>query len=94
MPLAHWRTYRERARQKRNAIHMLALSGVVRPSHIELRYTTPILKVGAANAYPRGVPAAIAQQSALFREFSTAVRTQGKYMFQWLRQKTVFQEGS
>lgn len=30
----------ERRRRKRNALHMLMLSGVVRPSHIELRYTT------------------------------------------------------
>ena len=29
-------------KQKRTALHMLALSGVVRPSHVELRYATPI----------------------------------------------------
>ncbi len=49
MPLARWRTHRERERQKRKVLQMLALSGVVRPSHIEFRYTVPILKVGDVN---------------------------------------------
>lgn len=91
MPLAHWRTYRERARQKRNAIHMLALSGVVRPSHIELRYTTPILKVGTSKAYLCTMPAAIPQQSAPSHEFSI-VRPQGKHLLQWLRQRLSFKK--
>jgi hypothetical protein len=29
-------------KQKRTALHMLAVSGVVRPSHVELRYMTPL----------------------------------------------------
>jgi hypothetical protein len=32
--------YRGRTERKRKALHMLILSGVVRPSHTELRYTT------------------------------------------------------
>jgi hypothetical protein len=48
MPLAQWRTYRERARQKQKALHMLALSAVVRPGHVELRYTTPLTRGGAS----------------------------------------------
>src|SRR5690349_12489574 len=43
MPLRHLRMYLERTRQKRKALHMLALSGVVRPSHVELRYAIPLL---------------------------------------------------
>lgn len=31
----------ERKNQKRAALQLLALSGVVRPSHVELRYPTP-----------------------------------------------------
>lgn len=38
-------TYIERTRQKRKALHMLALSGVVRPSHVELRYAIPLLNL-------------------------------------------------
>lgn len=36
-------TYIERTRQKRKALHMLTLSGVVRPSHVELRYAVSFL---------------------------------------------------
>jgi hypothetical protein len=44
MPLHHLRAYVKRSRQKRKALLMLALSGVVRPSHVELRYAIPLLK--------------------------------------------------
>ncbi len=40
MPIHRLRMYRNRTTQKRTALHMLILSGVVRPSHIGLRYTT------------------------------------------------------
>ena len=36
---------RAHRKQKRIALHMLAVSGVVRPSHIELRYEAPILNM-------------------------------------------------
>jgi hypothetical protein len=49
MRLAQWRTRRARVKQKRTALQMLALSGVVRPSHIEPRYTVPLLKLKALN---------------------------------------------
>jgi hypothetical protein len=45
MLLRQLRTYIERTRQKRKALHMLALSGVVRPSHVELRYAIPLLNL-------------------------------------------------
>jgi hypothetical protein len=38
MPFWQVRTYVKLTRQKREALHMLALSGVVRPSHVGLRY--------------------------------------------------------
>jgi len=60
MPLQQLRIYRERTGQNRNALHMLALSGVVRPSHVELRYTIPtieppvkIFRADFVNVYPR-----------------------------------------
>ncbi len=43
MPLPELRIQLARTRQKRKALHMLALSGVVRPSHVGLRYTIPLL---------------------------------------------------
>lgn len=41
MPLTRWAHYRQTRIQKKKALHLLALSGVVRPSTIELRYTAP-----------------------------------------------------
>jgi len=41
---------KERKKQTRTALHMLALSGVVRPSHVELRYTTPLANITAFRA--------------------------------------------
>lgn len=39
--LIHYtKLHRARKEQKRTALHMLAASGVVRPSHVELRYPT------------------------------------------------------
>lgn len=57
MPFTQWRIQRARAKQKRIALQMLALSGVVRPSHVEPRYSVPLLKLKALNqAQPYGVP--------------------------------------
>ena len=38
MPLLRWTRYRQTRAQKKKALQMLALSGVVRPSTSELRY--------------------------------------------------------
>ena len=45
MPLRQPGTYRTRIRQIRKALHMLALSGVVRSSHVELRYATSFVNI-------------------------------------------------
>ena len=37
-------------RQKQTVLHMLAASGVVRPGHIELRYTKPFARSTARRA--------------------------------------------
>lgn len=44
-PLQILQTYVDRRRNKQKTLQMLALSGAVRPSHVELRYTTPLLTV-------------------------------------------------
>ena len=89
MPLAHWRTSLERVRQKRQALHMLALSGVVRPSHLEPRYTVPIMK-GGASSTSFGVRSRIAIQPsralAQIEESPSAESSRAKRLFQWLRQ--------
>lgn len=47
MPLSRWTHYRQTRAQKKKALHLLALSGVVRPSTVELRYTTPLSHISA-----------------------------------------------
>jgi hypothetical protein len=54
-PIQYIKLRRSRTKQKRNALHMLALSGVVRPSHIELRYATPIASITAFRTQPTAI---------------------------------------
>ena len=42
-------------KQKRTALHMLALSGVVRPSHVELRYAAPTAGIAAFRTQPTAI---------------------------------------
>jgi hypothetical protein len=51
-PIHYIKSRREYMKQKRNALHMLALSGVVRPGHVELRYATPLASITAFRAQP------------------------------------------
>jgi len=51
-PIRYIKLRRAHKKQKRTALHMLALSGVVRPSHVELRYATPIASITAFRTQP------------------------------------------
>ena len=51
-PIQYIKLRRAHKKQKRTALHMLAVSGVVRPSHVELRYATPIASITAFRAQP------------------------------------------
>ncbi len=51
-PIQYIKLRRAHKKQKRTALRMLALSGVVRPSHVELRYATPIASITAFRAQP------------------------------------------
>lgn len=42
MPLTRWAQYHQIRAQKKKALYLLALSGAIRPSTIELRYTAPL----------------------------------------------------
>ena len=54
-PIQYIKLRRVHKKQKRTALHMLALSGVVRPSHVELRYATPIASITAFRAQPTAI---------------------------------------
>ena len=51
-PIQYIKLRRAHKKQKRTALHMLALSGAVRPSHVELRYAAPIASITASGAQP------------------------------------------
>jgi hypothetical protein len=73
MGLHHFQAYIDRKRQKRKALQMLALSGVVRPSHVELRYTTPILTVDGQMDSFQDTPAPPTMPSNLCKTFVDAI---------------------
>ena len=54
-PIQYIKLRRTHKKQKRTALHMLALSGVVRPSHVELRYATRVASVTAFRAQPAAI---------------------------------------
>ena len=54
-PIQYIKLRRAHKKQKRTALHMLALSGAVRPSHVEIRYATPIASITASRAHPTGI---------------------------------------
>lgn len=51
-PIQYIKLLRALKKQKRTALHMLALSCVVRPSCVELRYSTPIASITAFRRQP------------------------------------------
>lgn len=58
MPLTRWTHYRETRAQKKKALYLLALSGVVRPSTIELRYTISFSHISAEPSREERAPLA------------------------------------
>jgi hypothetical protein len=52
MVLMAWRARRIQTQQKRKALQMLAISGVVRPSDVEMHYSTPLIKISGTHTTP------------------------------------------
>ena len=51
-PIQYIKLRKAHKKQKRTALHMLALSGAVRLSHVEIRYATPIASITASRSQP------------------------------------------
>lgn len=83
MPFKIWRAYRMRRQQKQKAMQMLALSGVVRPGEVELRYTTPLMKMRISRSSAELQPVDITKRSALRRASSAPKESQGLQLFHW-----------
>ena len=54
-PIQYIKLRRAHKKQKRTALHMLALSGAVRPSHVEIRYAAPIASNTSSRAQSTGI---------------------------------------
>jgi hypothetical protein len=63
MPLTRWTHYRQTRAQKKKALYLLALSGVIRPSTTELRYTAPLSHITAELSRDEQTP--IAQDTSV-----------------------------
>ncbi len=75
---------KERTQQKRTALHMLALSGVVRPSHVELRYTTPLANITAFRAQAHATEHPLIQPIPL-RSWEHNATNSMNQTWQWVR---------
>lgn len=84
MPFAYWQTQRERAKQKRKALQMLALSGVVRPSHVELRYSVPLIRVRTLNQAHASATPATMQSFVRPQQAAAPSRIGAKQLLEWL----------
>ena len=72
-----------RTKQKRAALHMLTLSGVIRPSHSELRYETPLARMTALDS--ESTPLAQAQPQPISmplweQDLTTSMHTTWHYI--------------
>jgi endonuclease/exonuclease/phosphatase (EEP) superfamily protein YafD len=54
-PIHYIKSRRAYKKQKRTALHILAVSGVVRPGHVELRYAAPIGSITAFRSQPAAI---------------------------------------
>ena len=69
MLLHQFQVYRARTRQKRKALRMLALSGVVRQGDVELRYAIPFLTLEDQSSAFQGNPVTAVRPSRLLQKF-------------------------
>lgn len=54
-PIQYIKLLRVLKKQKRTALHLLALSGVVRPGYVELHYSAPIASITAFRRQPTAI---------------------------------------
>lgn len=67
-PFHHLQAYIDQRQEKRSTLQMLAISGAVRPSHVELRFTTPLLAVEGSHHSHQEAPQPPTNQSSLLMQ--------------------------
>jgi hypothetical protein len=76
---------RSRAKQKRNALHLMTLSGVIRPSHIELRYGTRTTGFPALGRHFTATETAHSASHAPALSWYHDIQIGTKQIWQWMR---------
>ncbi len=84
MSFTAWRARRIHRQQTRKALQMLALSGVVRPSDVELRYSIPLIKISGAHIAPEAQSADIERMAPSLSESFSQSPIQGMHRPQWI----------
>jgi hypothetical protein len=83
-PIHYMKLRRACTKQKRTALRMMTLSGVVRPSHVELRYATPIGRITAFRAQATAIEHPQTQPIPL-RSWEHNIMLNMKQTWQWAR---------
>ena len=81
--IQHLKQWRARKKQTRTALQLLALSGVIRRSHEELRYATPLVRISAFRAQPVAGKHPLIQPFPL-RSWKHTITFQMKQTWQWV----------
>ena len=74
MTLHYVQTYFNRQQHRRQTLQMLSLSGVIRPSHVEVRYTTPLLKAEGQTDFFLDNTVPLTSHSSLLTQFVEFIR--------------------
>jgi hypothetical protein len=85
MSFMAWRARRIHRQQTRKALQMLALSGVVRPSDVELRYSIPLIKISGTHTAPEGQSSSNEQVASPLSESSPPSPLYDAHRSQWAR---------
>ena len=85
MSFTAWRARRIHRQQTRKALQMLALSGVVRPSDVELRYSIPFIKISGTHTDPEDQSSFNAQMVPPLSESSPPSPMNDAHRSQWVR---------
>jgi hypothetical protein len=80
-----WRAYRTHSRERESTIQMLALSCVLRPGDVGLRYTTPLPKVGVCIGAPDAQGSHDMEYSLYLEPSTGGMRARGMHVLRWVQ---------
>jgi len=84
MSIMAWRARRIQTQQKRKALQMLAISGVVRPSDVEMHYSIPLIKISGTHTTSEAQPSSNKQMAPPLSESSPPSPIHDPHRSQWM----------